>query len=66
MSYARKFTRKPKKQKTIYLQDYVMELELGRPLKKTERVEFRNGNTLDCRKDNLRLVDDSAASASIQ
>ncbi len=60
MSYARKFTRRAKKQKAVYLQDFIMESAIGRPLKKTEHVEFINGNTLDCRRDNLRLVDNSA------
>ena len=61
MSYARKFTRRPKKQKAVYLQDFIMEGVIGRPLKKTERVIFLNNDTLDCRRNNLRLVDESLA-----
>jgi hypothetical protein len=49
-----------KKQKAVYLQDFIMEGVIGRPLKKTERVIFLNNDTLDCRRDNLRLVDDAA------
>lgn len=60
MSYARKFTRRPKKQKTVYLHEFIMEHVLGRPLKKTERVEFLDGDSLNCRRNNLRLIDDAA------
>jgi hypothetical protein len=49
------------KQRVIYLHDQVMEMKLGRPLKKTERVIFLNNDTLDCRRNNLRLVDESLA-----
>ena len=63
MSYARKFTRRLKKQKVVYLHDLIMESVIGRPLKKTEHVEFLNGDSLDCRKANLRLVDDAATLA---
>jgi len=61
MSYARKFTRRLKKQKVVYLHDFIMESVIGRPLRKTEHVEFLNGDSLDCRKANLRLVDESLA-----
>lgn len=40
----------------IKMQDEIMKMKIGRPLKADERVEFVNGNTLDCRRENLRLV----------
>jgi hypothetical protein len=39
----------------IYMQNMIMEMELGRKLRSDERVAFRNGNTLDCRRENLYI-----------
>jgi len=42
--------------KTIYLDEFIMELMLGRPLAHNERVRPKNGDYLDCRRPNLELV----------
>jgi hypothetical protein len=41
---------------TIYLQDFIMELTLGRKLAPNERVLHRDGNPLNCLDENLVLV----------
>lgn len=41
--------------KTLLLHRMVMATKLGRALLPSEKVEFINGNTLDCRSENLRL-----------
>jgi hypothetical protein len=42
--------------KIVYVEDEIMAHHLGRPLKPTEGVMHKNGNTLDNRFDNLELV----------
>jgi uncharacterized protein YfaA (DUF2138 family) len=41
----------------VVLHRAVMQRALGRPLRRSELVEPRNGNALDCRRANLRLVE---------
>jgi hypothetical protein len=41
---------------TIYLKDAIMEMEIGRKLRPDERVVVKNGNPLDCRRENLEIV----------
>jgi hypothetical protein len=45
----------------IYLQDLIMSDEYGEPIKSFDKnskvgVRFINGNSLDCRKNNLEIV----------
>lgn len=40
----------------IKLEDVIMEAYLGRKLRKNEQVVFINGNGLDCRKKNLKVI----------
>ena len=38
------------------LENFIMESHIGRKLKRNEKVVFINGNSLDCRKQNLKIV----------
>jgi hypothetical protein len=40
----------------IYMEDVIMEAVLGRKLRSTEKIVFKNGDPLDCRRSNLKLV----------
>lgn len=40
----------------VYMEDVIMEMELGRPLYDNETVFHRNSNTLDNRRSNLYVV----------
>jgi hypothetical protein len=42
--------------KIIYMEDQIMEMELGRKLRIDEEVRHKNGNTLDNRRSNLEVV----------
>lgn len=42
--------------RVAYLEDAVMEMELGRKLREDEVVVHRNGDLLDCRRENLEVV----------
>jgi hypothetical protein len=42
--------------RTIYMEDEIVESILGRKLEPGESVRFRNGDSLDCRRENLVLV----------
>lgn len=44
------------KGRVMCLEDMVMELELGRKLRNDEIVVHRNGDVLDCRRENLEVV----------
>jgi AP2-like factor, euAP2 lineage len=50
--YARNSSLGKNGKRGIYLHNFVM----GNPINKTWQVKFKNGNTLDCRKENLMFI----------
>ena len=63
--YARNSSLGQNGKRGIYLHNFVM----GNPINKTFQVKFKNGNTLDCRKENLMFIrhsDNTQQSSKLQ
>lgn len=63
--YARNSSLGKEGKRGIYLHNFIM----GNPINKTFQVKFKNGNTLDCRKENLIFIrhsDNTQQSSKLQ